>query len=73
MKGGDDEGPWSNLRKKNEQHGDPGQGSAYGRGGNDDLKNISLNPDPRMSEIPALIEKYKSYLKYSRPKRATEG
>jgi len=36
----------------------------------DDLKNISLKPDPRMSEIPGLIEKYKSYLKYSKPKAA---
>ena len=36
----------------------------------DDLKNISLKPDPRMAEIPALIEKYKSYLTYSRPGRA---
>jgi multimeric flavodoxin WrbA len=35
----------------------------------EDLKNISLNPDPRMSEIPALIEKYKSYLHYSKPDR----
>jgi multimeric flavodoxin WrbA len=35
----------------------------------DDLKNISLKPDPRMSEIPERIEKYKSYLKYSRPER----
>jgi hypothetical protein len=36
----------------------------------DDLKNISLKPDPRMAEIPALIEKYKSYLTYARPGRA---
>jgi multimeric flavodoxin WrbA len=36
----------------------------------DDLRNVSLNPDPRMAEIPALIEKYRSYLKYSRPERA---
>jgi multimeric flavodoxin WrbA len=35
----------------------------------EDLKNVSLNPDPRMSEIPGLIEKYKSYLTYSRPER----
>jgi len=33
----------------------------------DDLKNVSLKPDPRMSEIPLLIEKYKTYLKYSKP------
>lgn len=33
----------------------------------DDLKNASLKPDPRMGEIPKLIEKYKSYLTYSRP------
>jgi hypothetical protein len=36
----------------------------------DDLRDVSLKPDPRMAEIPALIEKYKSYLKYSRPGRA---
>ncbi len=36
----------------------------------DDLRDISLKPDPRMSEIPGLIEKYRSYLKYSRPDRA---
>jgi len=35
----------------------------------DDLKNVSLKPDPRMAEIPALIEKYKSYLTYSKPIR----
>ena len=35
----------------------------------DDLNNISLKPDPRMSEIPERIKKYKSYLKYSRPER----
>jgi multimeric flavodoxin WrbA len=35
----------------------------------DDLRDISLKPDPRMAEIPALIEKYRSYLKYSRPNR----
>jgi hypothetical protein len=35
----------------------------------DDLRDISLKPDPRMAEIPALIEKYKSYLQYSRPER----
>lgn len=35
----------------------------------DDLKNISLKPDPRMSEIPELTKKYKSYLKYSKPER----
>lgn len=33
----------------------------------EDLKNASLKPDPRMEEIPQLIEKYKSYLTYSRP------
>ncbi|MCF8095447.1 MAG: flavodoxin family protein [Desulfobacteraceae bacterium] len=33
----------------------------------EDLKNFSLNPDPRMDEIPKLIEKYKSYLQHSRP------
>lgn len=35
----------------------------------DDLKNISLKPDPRMKEIPELIKKYKSYLTYSRPEQ----
>ncbi|MEJ2099737.1 MAG: flavodoxin family protein [Desulfobacterales bacterium] len=35
----------------------------------EDLKNRSLKPDPRMSEIPELIKKYKSYLKYSKPER----
>lgn len=35
----------------------------------EDLKNTSLKPDPRMAEIPALIEKYKSYLTYSKPIR----
>jgi multimeric flavodoxin WrbA len=35
----------------------------------EDLKNVSLKPDPRMSEIPVLIEKYKSYLTYSKPER----
>ena len=36
----------------------------------DDLKQRSLVPDPRMAELPALLEKYKSYLKYSKPERA---
>jgi multimeric flavodoxin WrbA len=36
----------------------------------DDLNNISLKPDPRMSEIPERIKQYKSYLKYSRPERS---
>jgi hypothetical protein len=36
----------------------------------DDLRDVSLKPDPRMTEIPVLIEKYKSYLKYSKPHRA---
>jgi len=36
----------------------------------DDLRDVSLKPDPRMAEIPALIEKYKSYLTYSKPHRA---
>jgi hypothetical protein len=35
----------------------------------DDLRNYSLNPDPRMPEVPALIEKYRSYLTYSKPDR----
>ena len=33
----------------------------------EDLKNRSLKPDPRASEIPELVKKYKSYLTYSRP------
>jgi hypothetical protein len=36
----------------------------------DDLRDISLKPDPRMDEIPELIEKYRSYLKYSKPDRS---
>jgi hypothetical protein len=35
----------------------------------DDLKKISLKPDPRMHEIPELIKKYKSYLTYSKPEK----
>ena len=35
----------------------------------DDLKDVSLKPDPRMAEIPALIQKYKAYLTYSKPVR----
>jgi multimeric flavodoxin WrbA len=35
----------------------------------DDLKNISLKPDPRMKEIPELAKKYKEYLTYSKPER----
>jgi multimeric flavodoxin WrbA len=33
----------------------------------DDLKNVSLKPDPRMDEIPELKKKYKEYLTYSKP------
>lgn len=33
----------------------------------EDLKTKSLKPNPRMKEIPKLIEKYTSYLSYSRP------
>jgi multimeric flavodoxin WrbA/uncharacterized Zn finger protein (UPF0148 family) len=36
----------------------------------DDLRERSLKPDPRMAEIPALIQKYKSYLKYAKPDRS---
>ena len=36
----------------------------------EDMKKRSLKPDPRMAEIPKLIEKYKSYLTYSKPERA---
>jgi hypothetical protein len=35
----------------------------------DDLMNVSLHPDPRMAEIPALAERYKSYLQYAKPRR----
>jgi multimeric flavodoxin WrbA len=38
----------------------------------DDLKNVSLNPDPRMAEIPNLVKKYKDYLSYSKPKKSHE-
>jgi len=38
----------------------------------DELQEISLNAGPRMAEIPALIEKYKSYLTYSKPHRAAK-
>lgn len=34
----------------------------------DKLKKVCLKPDPRMEEIPALLEKYKSYLTCSKPK-----
>ncbi|MFV0436512.1 MAG: flavodoxin family protein [Desulfopila sp.] len=33
----------------------------------EDLKRVSLKPDPRMADIPKLKEKYKNYLSYSRP------
>lgn len=39
----------------------------------DDLKNISLKPDPRMKEIPELVKKYKEYLTYSKPERIEEN
>lgn len=35
----------------------------------EDLKTKSLKPNPRKAEIPKLLEKYKSYLKYSKPTR----
>lgn len=35
----------------------------------DDLNNRSLKPLPNMHEIPAKLEKYKSFLSYSRPAR----
>jgi multimeric flavodoxin WrbA len=35
----------------------------------DDLRERSLKPDPRMAEIPALIEKYRTFLTYSKPDR----
>jgi len=38
----------------------------------EELKTRSLKPDPRMKEIPLLIEKYKSYLTYSRPETAVK-
>ena len=36
----------------------------------EELKNVSLKPDPRMAEIPTLIQKYRSYLTYSKPVHA---
>jgi hypothetical protein len=39
----------------------------------EDLKNISLKPDPRMAQIPKLVEKYKSYLTYSRPEKSSKS
>ena len=33
----------------------------------DDLKNVSLKPDPRMDEIPGLKKKYRDYLTYVKP------
>lgn len=33
----------------------------------EDMKKRSLKPDPRMAEIPKLVEKYKSFLTYSKP------
>ncbi len=36
----------------------------------EDMKKRSLKPDPRMAEIPKLVEKYKSYLTYSKPDKA---
>jgi multimeric flavodoxin WrbA len=38
----------------------------------DDMRDVSLKPYPRMAEIPALIEKYKSYLTYSKPDRVAK-
>lgn len=33
----------------------------------DELKNVALKPNPRIAELPRLIEKYKNYLTYSKP------
>lgn len=33
----------------------------------DELKNVALKPNPRIEELPKLIEKYKNYLTYSKP------
>jgi multimeric flavodoxin WrbA len=35
----------------------------------DDLMERSLKPDPRMAEVPTLLEKYKSFLTYSKPEK----
>lgn len=35
----------------------------------DELKNVALKPNPRISELPKLMEKYKNYLTYSKPER----
>ncbi|WP_294352004.1 flavodoxin family protein [uncultured Clostridium sp.] len=34
-----------------------------------ELKNVSLKPNPRIKELPTLMEKYKNYLSYSKPVR----
>ena len=33
----------------------------------DELKNIALKPNPKIEELPKLMEKYKNYLSYSKP------
>lgn len=33
----------------------------------DELNNVALKPNPRIKELPTLLEKYKNYLSYSRP------
>lgn len=33
----------------------------------DELKNIALKPNPKIEELPKLMEKYKNYLAYSKP------
>lgn len=33
----------------------------------EELKNISLKPNPQIKELPKILEKYKNYLNYSKP------
>ena len=35
----------------------------------DELNNVALKPNPRIKELPTLLEKYKNYLSYSKPER----
>lgn len=34
-----------------------------------ELKNVALKPNPRISKLPKLMEKYRNYLSYSKPER----
>lgn len=33
----------------------------------DELNDIALKPNPKASELPKMLEKYKNYLSYSKP------